>query len=69
LQRLYRYDDRVTAWASTAHGVVQAINTYAHHESTVRGGQRASRNMLRTVTGDYGKLDLGTLNTLNKVLA
>jgi hypothetical protein len=69
LQRLYRHDLRVSPWAGTAHGVVQAINTYEHHESTVRGGQRAERNMLRTITGDFGKLDRSTLSTLHRVLA
>ena len=69
LQRLYRHDMRVAPWAGTAHGVLQAVNTYEHHEGTVRGGQRAERNMLRTVTGDFGKLDRTTLGTLNTVLA
>ena len=69
LQRLYRHDQRVAPWAGTAHGVLQAVNTYEHHEGTVRGGQRAERNMLRTITGDFGKLDRTTLSTLNKVLA
>ena len=49
--------------------MIQAVNTYEHHESTVRGGQRAERNMLRTITGDFGKLDRTTLSTLTEVLA
>src|SRR4051794_22090519 len=51
LQRLYRHDSRVAPWAGTAHGVVQATNTYAHHEAIVRGADRAERNMLKTITG------------------
>ena len=68
LERLYRYDERVAPWAGTAHGVIQAVNTYEHHESTVRGGQRSERNMLRTITGDFGKVDRNTLNILQTVL-
>lgn len=69
LTRLYRYDDRVAPWAGTAQGVLKAVNTYEHHEGTVRGASRAERNMLRTVTGDFGKLDRSTLATLRQVLA
>ena len=35
LERLYRYDDRVAPWTGTAHGVLQAVNTYEHHEAAV----------------------------------
>lgn len=48
---------------------MQAVNTYEHHEGTVRGAPRPERNMLRTVTGDFAKLDRETLSTLQKVLA
>ena len=68
LERLYRYDERVAPWAGTAHGVLQAVNTYEHHESTVRGASRPERNMLRTVTGDFGKLDRDTWMTLERIL-
>lgn len=69
LQRLYRHDQRVAPWAGTAHGVLQAVNTYEHHESTVRGSSRPERNMLGAITGDFGKLDRTTLSTLREVLA
>lgn len=69
LQRLYRQDARVAPWAGTAHGVIQAINTYEHHESTVRGLARGERNMLRAITGDFGKLDRSTMGTLEMALA
>ena len=69
LDRLYRHDERVAPWAGTALGVLQAVNTYEHHEGTVRGAPRAERNMLRAVTGDFGTLDRTTLSTLNTVLA
>ena len=38
---------------------------YEHHEGTVRGASRAERNMLRTVTGDFGRLDRNTLDALS----
>jgi hypothetical protein len=69
VQRLYRYDDRVAPWAGTAHGVLAAVNTHAHHEGTVRGASRPERNMHRTVNGDFGRLDRNTHSTLTRVLA
>jgi hypothetical protein len=53
LQRLYRHDPRVCPWSGSAHGVIQAVNTYEHHEAIVRGTKRPERNMLRTITGDF----------------
>ncbi|MCW2784993.1 MAG: hypothetical protein JWP74_1510 [Marmoricola sp.] len=69
LERLYAHDLRVAPWAGTAHGVIQAVNTYEHHEGTVRGASRAERNMLRTIAGDFGKTDREALAVLEKVLA
>ena len=63
------FDERVAPWAGTAHGVLQAVNTYEHHEATVRGATRAERNMLRTISGDFAQLDRTTLATLDRVLA
>lgn len=68
LNKLYRHDQRVSPWAGTAYGVIQAVNTYEHHEGTVRGATRADRNMLRTVTGDFGNIDRGSWASLSKVL-
>ena len=69
LQRLYRHDQRVAPWAGTAHGVLQAVNTYEHHETTVRGSSRSERNMLRAVTGDFSKTDHQTMRVLERVLS
>lgn len=69
LERLYRHDRRAAPWAGTAHGVLAAVNTYEHHESSVRGASRAERNMLRTVTGDFAKLDRTTMDCLATALA
>lgn len=51
LNRLWTSDNRVSPWAGTAFGVVQAVNTYVHHEQNVRGADRVERNMLKTVKG------------------
>ncbi len=68
LQKLYMHDSRVAPWAGTAHGVLQAANTYEHHEGTVRSTTRAERNMLRTVTGEWGRVDRAAHATLQRVL-
>ncbi len=67
LDRLYRHDDRVAPWAGTAHGVLQAVNTYEHHEGTVRG-DRNERNGLKTINGDFGQLDRRTWRMLQPLL-
>lgn len=68
LTRLWNHDLRVSPWRGTAWGVVQAVNTFTHHEQTVRGADRAERNALRAVTGGVDDLDRGTLHTLSAVL-
>jgi len=67
LTTLYASDPRVSPWAGTAHGVLQAVNTYEHHEGVVRG-ERAERNGLKTITGDFGRLDRTTWKTLTAIL-
>lgn len=69
ISKLYRTDLRVSPWAGTAHGVLQAVNTFEHHEGSIKGGDRAGRNMLKTVTGSFGDLDRDVFATLTKVLA
>jgi len=68
LTRLYDHDQRVAPWRGTGWGVLQAVNTYTHHEGIVRGVERAERNMLNAVTGRTDDLDQQTLNTLGGVL-
>ena len=63
-----RNDGRVAPWTGTAHGVLQAVNTYEHHEGTVRGVPRPERNMLRTLSGDFSKLDRSSWQALESVL-
>jgi phage/plasmid-like protein (TIGR03299 family) len=67
LDQLYRHDARVAPWAGTAHGVLQAVNTYAHHGGAVRG-DRVERNNLKTVNGDFGQLDRATWRVLEPLL-
>lgn len=69
LQSLYKSDIRVEPWSGTAYGVLQAVNTYEHHEGIVRGADRAERNMLRTVSGDFSRVDRQAWKTLQAVLA
>jgi phage/plasmid-like protein (TIGR03299 family) len=68
LEQLYRHDNRCTPWAGTAFGVLQTVNTHAHHVNVVKGMSRPLRNMDRVVTGGVDKLDAETLATLDKVL-
>ncbi|MDT9591587.1 DUF932 domain-containing protein [Nocardioides zeae] len=69
LDELYRHDIRVAPWAGTAHGVLQAVNTFEHHDATVRGATRPERNMLRAVTGEWARIDSEALQSLHAVLA
>jgi hypothetical protein len=47
---------------------LQAVNTYEHHDSSIRGVDRAERNMLRSVTGQFGQIDRTSWQTLSSVL-
>ena len=69
LENLYLHDNRVSPWAGTAFGALQAVNTYEHHDSAVRGADRADRNMLRAVTGEFARLDRDSWASLSTVLA
>jgi len=68
LRMLWAKDERVSPWAGTAFGVLQAMNTYETHIQTVRGAHRAERNMLSVIKGDQAKSDDATLVILNKIL-
>lgn len=69
LTEMYRFDARANTWQGTAFGVVQAVNTWAHHKQTVRGASRADRNAEGAITGRFHKLDNDTQTVLAKVLA
>jgi phage/plasmid-like protein (TIGR03299 family) len=69
LAYMWTSDARVAPWSGTAHGVIQAVNTYQHHTRPVRGTTRTERNMLRTVTGDFDTVDHAAYAALTRVLA
>jgi len=69
LTAMYLNDPRCSPWQGTAFGVVQAVNTFNHHEREVRGMSRPERNMLNMATGAWEKEDAKTLKTLQLVLA
>lgn len=67
LIRMWRHDERVAEWRGTKFGAYQAINTYQQHEGTVRGGNRAERNMTNTLKGVWETSDNDTLALLASV--
>ncbi len=69
LTNLWSNDFRAAPWRGTAMGVVQATNTWFHHNQVVRGATRAERNMDNVLNGRTEKHDAAVLDTLNKVLA
>lgn len=69
LQRLWNHDTRVAPWRGTAFGVMQAVNTFTHHEAIVRGMVRSERNMLRAATGDIDALDRHSVQTIMRIAA
>jgi phage/plasmid-like protein (TIGR03299 family) len=69
LHGLWTHDGRVSPWKGTAFGVMQAVSTWSHHMQTVRGAERAERNMLNAITGQTAKADNDTLDLLGGILA
>jgi phage/plasmid-like protein (TIGR03299 family) len=69
LQRLWDHDTRVAPWRGTAFGALQAVNTFTHHEGTVRGMARSERNMLRATTGATDALDCRVVDTILQIAA
>jgi phage/plasmid-like protein (TIGR03299 family) len=67
LQSLYLHDERVSPWAGTALGVVQATNTWGQHFQTVKNVSRGERNFSNIVNGAIFDDDAATLATLAKV--
>jgi phage/plasmid-like protein (TIGR03299 family) len=70
LNELYLTDQRCAPWLNTAFGVLQAVNTYNHHEGLIRGGvHRAVRNMENVVSGKFAQADNDALSLLAKIAA
>ncbi len=69
LTNLYLTDYRVADWTGTAWGVLQAVNTYKTHESTVKGDvHRVERNMILDIKDKVRDADVKILDTLQRVL-
>ena len=75
LATLWTTDGRVSPWTGTAFGVVQAVNTWTAHFSTVKskdkdaseGVTRALRNAENDLLGVTEKSDADTLRILASV--
>ena len=65
----YRHDNRAESWRGTAFGVVQAVNTWAHHKQRIKGASRAERNQEATIAGKFDTLDASVFKALTGVLA
>jgi phage/plasmid-like protein (TIGR03299 family) len=65
---LYQNSPMVSQFTGTAFGAVQAFNTYAHHEQSVRGSSRVERVFDRVIRGDMAASDNATIAALETVL-
>jgi phage/plasmid-like protein (TIGR03299 family) len=68
IRNLYETDERAAPWRGTAFGVLQATNTYNHHEAAIRGGvHRGIRNMENVVSGKFETADNDALALLAEI--
>ncbi len=64
---LYRNDSRANQWNGTAFGVLQAFNTWTHHEAQVRkNAPRVIRNMENVVKDKMAEHDSAVLAAIAK---
>ena len=76
LNHVYHNDSMANTWKGTGLGVIQAVNTFAHHYGEIRGKQdgvsenalRTQRNNERRVKGGFADLDVATINAIAKVM-
>lgn len=66
LKDLYANDMRVSPWAGSALGVLQAFNTYNHHKAGTND-KRTERNMLNALNGTTETSDQKVLKALVSV--
>jgi len=65
---LYRNDERAAPWNGTAFGILQAFNTWNHHNAQVRGGvPRFIRNVENVVSDKFGTSDRELIKALANV--
>lgn len=69
LEKLYRHDDRVSPWAGTAWGVLQADSTYRQHVRTVKSVTREERNMINMVEGVSASDDMATVKAIMELVS
>jgi phage/plasmid-like protein (TIGR03299 family) len=69
LTMMWKTDERCEPWKGTAFGVLQTLNTYEHHFSVFKGGNRTATNMGNALTGKTADKDGEAIATLNRVLA
>ncbi len=67
IELLWTSDERVTPWAGTGFGWLQAVNTWQHHVRPVRG-DRGGRNTAYAITGKRADADALTLERMFAVL-
>lgn len=68
LNSTYHNDPMANTWKGTALGVVQAINTYAHHYAPLRGNSRTQRNAAKLVDGEFARIDQLSLKAVAQVM-
>lgn len=70
IMSLYKNDPRAATWSGTALGVIQAFNTWNHHESQVRKGTpRVIRNYENVIKGKFAESDNLVISTLAEITA
>lgn len=67
---IYDHDMRAAPWRGTKMGVVQALNTWSQHSSTIRGANaRAERNQDNFLRGKTEEFDAKVLGAVDLALA
>lgn len=72
LMQLWTADARVKPWKNTAFGVLQAMNTATQHEFVKKNDtadDKAERNMMKTINGEFVAVDRQSMKTLQLVLS
>ena len=67
LNLLWSDDERVAPWRNSSFGVLQAYNTWQHHNAISRGASRAERNRGNALTGVTEANDTAVLAALARL--
>lgn len=77
IMQMWDSDPRVTPFKGTKLGILQLWNTFQTHEGTVKGAKaldgnkvqaRVEANMMKTLSGDFGKIDKIALDAIDEVI-